>query len=50
MEVGPEVEVLATYQDKIVAAKQGHYLCSAFHPELTNDHRLTEYFVKMVEK
>ncbi|SFL74957.1 5'-phosphate synthase pdxT subunit [Gracilibacillus orientalis] len=50
VEVGPEVEVLATYQDKIVAAKQGHYLCSAFHPELTDDHRLTEYFVKMVEK
>ncbi|MDX8045479.1 pyridoxal 5'-phosphate synthase glutaminase subunit PdxT [Gracilibacillus sp. S3-1-1] len=50
MEVGPEVEVLATYQDKIVAARQGHYLCSAFHPELTDDHRLTEYFVKMVEK
>ncbi|MGN8648285.1 pyridoxal 5'-phosphate synthase glutaminase subunit PdxT [Gracilibacillus sp. HCP3S3_G5_1] len=50
IEVGPEVEVLATYQDKIVAARQGHYLCSAFHPELTDDHRLTEYFVKMVER
>lgn len=47
--VGDAVEVLATYQDAIVAAKQGHYLCSAFHPELTNDHRLTHFFVKMVE-
>lgn len=47
--VGPDVEVLATYHDKIVAARQGHYLCSAFHPELTDDHRLTEYFVKMVK-
>ncbi|WP_130858884.1 pyridoxal 5'-phosphate synthase glutaminase subunit PdxT [Gracilibacillus phocaeensis] len=48
--VGNEVEVLAEYQGSIVAAKQGHYLCSSFHPELTDDHRLTEYFVKMVEK
>ncbi|MFC4402314.1 pyridoxal 5'-phosphate synthase glutaminase subunit PdxT [Gracilibacillus xinjiangensis] len=50
VEVGPEVEVIATYKDKIVAAKQGHYLCSAFHPELTDDHRLTGYFIEMVEK
>ncbi|WP_186576847.1 pyridoxal 5'-phosphate synthase glutaminase subunit PdxT [Aquibacillus kalidii] len=50
MEVGQGVEVLATYGDNIVAAKQGHYLCSAFHPELTDDHRITEYFVKMVEQ
>ncbi|MCZ0702199.1 5'-phosphate synthase pdxT subunit [Natronobacillus azotifigens] len=48
--VGDEVEVLATYQDAIVSAKQGHFLCSAFHPELTNDHRLTQFFVKMVEE
>ena len=48
--VGQEVEILATYNNAIVAAKQGHYLCSAFHPELTEDHRLTAYFVKMVEK
>lgn len=48
--VGSEVEVLAEYDGRIVAAQQGHYLCSAFHPELTDDHRLTEYFVKMVEK
>lgn len=48
-EVGPRVEVLATWQENIVAARQGQYLCSSFHPELTDDHRLTEYFVKMVE-
>ncbi|ASK61751.1 pyridoxal 5'-phosphate synthase glutaminase subunit PdxT [Virgibacillus phasianinus] len=49
-EAGPEVEVLATYQDRIVAAKQGQYLCTAFHPELTDDNRFVEYFVKMVEE
>ncbi|GAA5416574.1 pyridoxal 5'-phosphate synthase subunit PdxT [Paraliobacillus ryukyuensis] len=50
VEVGPNVEVLATDQDRIVAAREGHYLCSAFHPELTDDYRLTAYFVKMVEE
>ncbi|MBP1971069.1 5'-phosphate synthase pdxT subunit [Virgibacillus natechei] len=49
-EVGPEVEVLATYQDQIVAAKQGHYICTAFHPELTDDNRFIAYFVEMVEE
>jgi pyridoxal 5'-phosphate synthase pdxT subunit len=49
LEVDKNVEVLATYQGKIVAAKQDHYLVSAFHPELTDDHRLTEHFVEMVE-
>lgn len=47
--VGEDVDVLATYQDAIVAAKQGSLLCSAFHPELTDDHRLTQFFVQMVE-
>ncbi|MDL4840913.1 pyridoxal 5'-phosphate synthase glutaminase subunit PdxT [Aquibacillus rhizosphaerae] len=50
VEVGETVEVLAKVNDAIVAAKQGHYLCSSFHPELTNDHRLTKFFVKMVEE
>lgn len=50
IEVGEQVEVLATYNNNIVAAKQGNFLCSAFHPELTDDHRLTQYFVEMVEQ
>ncbi len=48
--VGDNVEVLSTYKGSIVAAKQDHYLCCAFHPELTDDHRLTNYFVKMTEE
>ncbi|WP_017471611.1 pyridoxal 5'-phosphate synthase glutaminase subunit PdxT [Amphibacillus jilinensis] len=43
------VEVLAKYNGAIVAARQGTILCTAFHPELTEDDRLTRYFVKMVE-
>lgn len=49
-EVGENVEVLAKYKDYIVAARQEQFLVSAFHPELTDDHRFTEYFVKMVEE
>ncbi|WP_261134798.1 pyridoxal 5'-phosphate synthase glutaminase subunit PdxT [Bacillus sp. Marseille-Q3570] len=48
--VGPDVEVLATFQDKIVAARQGRFLSCAFHPELTDDHRMHGYFVEMIEE
>lgn len=50
LDVDPGVEVLAKYEDKIVAARQGHYLTAAFHPELTEDYRMHAYFVKMVEE
>lgn len=43
------VEILAQLDDgKIVAVRQNHLLGTAFHPELTNDLRLHEYFVDMV--
>ena len=50
--VGPEVEVLARVGDDgtIVAVRQGHVLTTAFHPELTGDHRVHEVFVQMVRK
>ncbi|GAA0608582.1 pyridoxal 5'-phosphate synthase glutaminase subunit PdxT [Virgibacillus siamensis] len=47
---GSEVEVLASYQDRIVAAQQKNFLCTAFHPELTDDNRFIEYFAQMVEQ
>ncbi|WP_102026147.1 pyridoxal 5'-phosphate synthase glutaminase subunit PdxT [Salirhabdus sp. Marseille-P4669] len=50
LEVAPDVEVLATYNEKIVAARQGQYLACAFHPELTSDNRLAQYFVNMVKE
>lgn len=46
--VGEGVEVLARYDDKIVVARQGRYLAAAFHPELTTDNRVHNYFVDMV--
>lgn len=51
-EVAPEVEVLATAPvagaDRIVAVRYGAALATAFHPELTSDSRVHEYFMAMV--
>ncbi|WP_090737469.1 pyridoxal 5'-phosphate synthase glutaminase subunit PdxT [Paenibacillus sp. Mc5Re-14] len=46
--VGMGVDVLSEYNGEIVAARQGHLLASSFHPELTDDYRLHQYFVDMV--
>ncbi|OAB47782.1 pyridoxal 5'-phosphate synthase glutaminase subunit PdxT [Paenibacillus antarcticus] len=46
--VGNQVEILSTYQDEIVTARQGHLLVSSYHPELTDDYRLHQYFVDMI--
>lgn len=47
--VGPGVQVLATYDNKIVFARQGKFLASAFHPEETDDLRVHRYFLKMLK-
>lgn len=49
IEVSDKVEVLSKYNGTIVAAKQGHFITSAFHPELTDDFRFHQYFVNMVK-
>lgn len=48
--VGEGVDVLATYRDQIVAARQGHLLAASFHPELTDDERMHAYFLDMVRE
>lgn len=48
--VGPEVEVLARVDGKIVAARQQNQLVTAFHPELDADCRVHEFFLQMVQK
>ena len=45
--VGEGVEVLAEVDGRIVAARQGKQLVTAFHPELDSDLRVHEYFLKM---
>ncbi len=46
-DVGKNVDVLATVDGKIVAARQGFQLVTAFHPELTHDLTIHKYFVAM---
>jgi 5'-phosphate synthase pdxT subunit len=53
--VGPEVDVLARVtrggdESTIVAVRQGPLMATAFHPELTGDVRVHEFFVEMVRK
>ncbi|WP_176586532.1 pyridoxal 5'-phosphate synthase glutaminase subunit PdxT [Priestia megaterium] len=50
VEIGENVEVLAMHNDRIVAARQGQFLGCSFHPELTDDARMAQYFVAMVEE
>lgn len=42
------VEVLAKVDDRIVAARQGNQLVTAFHPELDVDTHVHEYFLNMI--
>ncbi len=44
---GPNTEILCEHEGKIVMARSGQFLGCSFHPELTNDHRITEYFIAM---
>ena len=43
-----EASVLATLPDgQIVAAQEGRWLATSFHPELTGDHRFHSYFAEL---
>jgi pyridoxal 5'-phosphate synthase pdxT subunit len=45
--VGPEAQALASLPDgRVVAARQGNLLATAFHPELTPDISLHRWFVE----
>lgn len=58
VEVGANVSVLATLparssnsgDDQIVAVRQGNLLATSFHPEITSDLRIHQYFVEMVKE
>ena len=54
-QVGPDVQVLATVKagpamGRIVGIRQRHLLATSFHPELTGDARVHEYFLDMVRQ
>ena len=46
--VGPDVEVLARVGEHPVAVRQGSVLATSFHPELTDDARLHEAFIRRI--
>ncbi len=48
MSCGPNVQILATHNNEPVMAEQGNILVATFHPELTNDTRIHQYFVQKI--
>ncbi|HLG23977.1 MAG TPA: pyridoxal 5'-phosphate synthase glutaminase subunit PdxT [Candidatus Nanoarchaeia archaeon] len=46
--VGKSIEVLAEFDKKPVLVQQGNILASAFHPELTYNAKVHQYFVNSV--
>ena len=49
-ETGNDVQVIAKYNDKIVAVQQNNIVGTSFHPELTEDNRIHAYFIKSILK
>ena len=53
--LGEGVEALATIPSgeavgRIVAVRQAHLVATSFHPEVTGDPRIHEYFVSLVRE
>lgn len=46
--IGPGVEVLSSLDGEPVLVRQGNIVAASFHPELTGDARLHEYFVSTI--
>ena len=46
--VGPDVEVIATEGSDPVAVRQGRAMAATFHPELSDDTRVHQAFLKLV--
>ncbi len=48
-QAAPDVQALAMVNDKIVIARQNNFLVTSFHPELTGDDRIHQYFISMAQ-
>jgi 5'-phosphate synthase pdxT subunit len=47
--ISGDAKILASLPDgRIVAAQQGHFLATSFHPELTSDSRFHAYFLSLI--
>jgi pyridoxal 5'-phosphate synthase pdxT subunit len=49
-ELGEDVEVLGELDGEPVLVREGRFLLAAFHPELTDDVRVHQRFLEMVEE
>jgi 5'-phosphate synthase pdxT subunit len=49
-DAGPQVEILAQRGGHGVMARQANVLGTSFHPELTEDPRVHEYFLEMIRQ
>jgi 5'-phosphate synthase pdxT subunit len=49
VQTGPGVEVVARHKDQVVFVRQGSLMASSFHPELTGDTRVHEYFLDTID-
>lgn len=47
-ELGKDVELVAKFNNRIVAVKQKNIIGTAFHPELSGDSRMHRHLIKMV--
>jgi 5'-phosphate synthase pdxT subunit len=50
LDAGPDVEVLAELGGEPVLLRQGRFIVASFHPELTDDTRVHELFLRTVEE
>ena len=50
VKTGPQVELLAERDGFPVLVRQGKLLAATFHPELSSDRRVHQYFVDMVRQ
>ena len=50
LKCNPGVKVLATWREEPVLVQEGHHLGSTFHPELTSDTTVHEYFLDLARK
>ncbi len=50
VDAGPGVEVLAEHDGEPVLLRDGRFLVASFHPELTDDTRVHERFLQLVEE
>lgn len=46
---GDDVDILSVADGKAIAARQGQFLVTAFHPELTEDLSVHKYFLDMIK-